>query len=164
MLRARHCRRTLVPALAVPVAPAIAAPAAALLLLCLPAFALGGPLLLGRPLLLLGLTLLRRPRRALLLGPAASFTALAAMWLAIASLLEPWLLLAIAMLLALAVAATLLLGPLIATLMIAPGFARRGLRNGLHRRGRGRRGSRLEQAEEAAEDAHGGFGRRLHDR
>src|SRR5687768_14010082 len=147
MLRARRCRRTLVPALAVPVAPAVAAAAAALLLLCLPAFALGGPLLLGRPLRLLGLTLLRRPRRALLLGPAASFATLAAMWLAIASLLEPRLLLAVAMLFARTIALSIatpvapVLGPLVAALLIAPWLAGRGLRGRLGHGWRGRGGS-----------------------
>jgi len=92
------------------------------------------------------------PRRALLLGPAASFATLAAMWLAIASLLEPRLLLAVAMLFARTIALSIatpvapVLGPLVAALLIAPWLAGRGLRGRLGHgwRGRGGSGRRFE--------------------
>jgi hypothetical protein len=154
----------------VPVAPAVAATAAALLLLYLAAFALGRALLLGcRWLWLLWLSLLRwtlRTRLTLLVRPASFPSIGALLLLAVASLLQPWLLLTVAMLLAAAIALSITTAPVVGALVAPLLLASRRLRGGLHRRwcGRRRRGSRLEQAEEAAEDAHGRFGRRLHDR
>jgi hypothetical protein len=118
----------------VTVAPA--APAAAALLV---AFVLRGPLLLWLPLLRLSLrrlSLLRRTLRTrwtLLVRPASFPTIAAALLrLAVAPLLQPGLLLAVAVLLALTVAlsvataVTPVLGPLVAPLLIASWRLRRG--------------------------------------
>jgi hypothetical protein len=179
-------RRTLVAPLAVAVAPAsIAAAAAALLVFAFPRFwrswLVRGLALLRLSLLrlsLLWLGLLRWPRRTLLrVGPAspvasatpfASLAALAALrLLAVSPLLESRLLLAIAVLFGAAVAALRVpVAPVIAARLVTPGLALRRLRRPRCGRGHGRRRrrGRLEQAEDAAEEARGRLGSGLRDR